>query len=198
MKGRPYISCPLSAALAAKNFGFKFIVYPTPEQINEYDSVEPWDWLHTCHDNFCLEVCHIEDAISYIKEASTNKIYIAEESLPLLEPMVWQDVVAVETHRNNGKEKYGLLSNKTGMSVCVGGMIISRDHIVRLKIIQRNGKPFPRIEYEDTQATEEDSLAAFRMRILRRCSPMVTPQEYMKALDDRDYTHPESEAAGDI
>ena len=41
----------------------------------------------------------------------------------------------------------------------------------------------------------EESLSDFRTRYLRRCSPNVTPQEYMMALDDLEYVHPESEAA---
>lgn len=42
---------------------------------------------------------------------------------------------------------------------------------------------------------DEECLGCFRQRQLRRCSPDVTPQEYLHALDNRDYVHPDSEAA---
>lgn len=47
----------------------------------------------------------------------------------------------------------------------------------------------------DDELPVDESLQDFRARILSRCSPDVTPQEYMKALDDREYIHPDSEAA---
>ncbi len=40
----------------------------------------------------------------------------------------------------------------------------------------------------------EETLSERRERVLMRCSEMVTPDEYVKALGDLSYVHPESKA----
>lgn len=135
MKTKPYISCPLQAALAAKNFGFSYTIYPTKEQIDEYDSSEPWDWLYSCHESY-HDCCHIEDAIAYIEEASSHKIYIAEESLPLLAPMVGDLVMTKKRECPACESDYIEVSQYT-----------DKDNIKT--IIRRNNKAFPDISYEN-------------------------------------------------
>lgn len=50
-------------------------------------------------------------------------------------------------------------------------------------------------EVEMFPVPEEPTLEEFREETLDRCSVLVTPKEYMKAIDDRDYIHPQSKRA---
>lgn len=79
---RYYYDDPLAAAWMAKHFGMKFQVFPTPEQIAEYESDQPWDWEET----YCFpDVEMIRDCLKAIENAS-NIICVHPASLHLLKP----------------------------------------------------------------------------------------------------------------
>lgn len=133
-----YIECPLEAALAAKNFGMKFYV-----RFPKYNC--PFSGV-------CMEgddVCDVESAIKYIEESlNSYKIYLCEESLPLLEPME-DDIVSFFNHRNN--RIYGtVLNTERKLRIHISSELRWKSTTRDLKIIQRNGKPFPIIQYEES------------------------------------------------
>lgn len=129
MTNKPYISCPLSAALAAKNFGFKFV--------NRHTESDP---------NNGVDYGGMMDGLSSIHHSLWAKpLYIHDDSLPLLQPMVG-DLIAykgepmiVESIETPDPPSY----------------IVYYDHLPKklnsdVVIIQRNGLPFPKIQYEES------------------------------------------------
>lgn len=126
---RAYIDCPLEAALATKNFGFKFDVW------SYYSST-----MVVQNSNYIYEIANIVDG--------DERCFVAPESLPLLDPVVGDVVI-----------------NPDGMvaTIMIDGLVghqYAANYGVALKnaiewvgtcasIIQRNGKPFPAIKYEE-------------------------------------------------
>lgn len=122
MTNKPYISCALEAALAAKNHGFKFIDKETCSEEREY--IITYELI--------LEGGDFHRPL--------NKYYIAEESLPLLEPLNddWGVInTLVDYERCDTVEIY----------VCAKYDLNVRGNF---QIIWRNGLPFPKVQYEES------------------------------------------------
>lgn len=134
---RAYISCPLEAALAAKNHGFEFFV-----KFPNYDC--PYEVV-------CMEdddICDVESALKYIDRSFKDyKIYIADESLPLLDPKLG-DLVK-QFGRSAADCIYNLREDICGKKTFIWQTGEYNFYSSIEKIIQRNGKPFPTIQYED-------------------------------------------------
>lgn len=69
--------------LMAREFGVRFICYPTKEQIAEYETDSPYDWLHSCPLN-AYEINTIEDALDWIDEAS-GRVYVHPDDYHIFE-----------------------------------------------------------------------------------------------------------------
>ena len=151
MKNRPYIECPLSAALAAKNFGFKFIV---PRELMAYDN--QYDINNKDMNGFKY---NWNDPINYVKLHNVQDIdsswtdvkwrkmvyFIAPESLPLLNPMVGDLIEFIFA-----EQPYEIVK-EDGNSLRDKHLSFAR-HKIRegtAIVIQRNNKPFPEIHYEN-------------------------------------------------
>jgi hypothetical protein len=127
-KPRAYISCPLEAALAAKNFGFEY-------DHDDYGRISPDDFFHELPE---LSSIHLD-----------GNFYIAPESLPLLYPLVgdlvWHDEYFIwkreQTKQYIDAHFFGLDTDGNRLSPFCGTS----------RIIQRNNKPFPAIQYEDVE-----------------------------------------------
>lgn len=149
-----FIKCPFEAIAAMQNFGFKLVT-----DFGHYRC----DYGDTCSldDDDCL--IDIESAIDYIKKVSPKKIYIADESLPLLEPMVGDYVIVLDESwgvesgqvcRITYNEQTGNLwidcFTRDFQVFGPDGIYYKKiDETITIKaIILRNGKPFPTIQYE--------------------------------------------------
>ena len=134
MTRRAYIDCPLSAALAAKNHGFKFVNKGGDELVlvqemsgrhvfqkwtDAYFSGKPYRQL--------IDFC--------------GDYYIDGESLPLLEPMVGDLLHGYHDNPKLYNPSFFILPEDFNIK-CYGW---------EFKIIQRNNHPFPTIQYEDAQ-----------------------------------------------
>lgn len=112
MTRRAFIRCPLEAALAVKNFGFKFIT-------NGDSLLIPDEYIY-------------EEAGNYLCYGKSKR-YISPDSLPLLEP-----------------KKDDLYAHD-----CACGWLTTSPSVDWLRqlghfrIIQRDGKPFPKVEWEE-------------------------------------------------
>jgi hypothetical protein len=119
----PYISCALGAALAAKNFNFLLIDESAPRYVHN-------NWMD------------IIDSASDRCWAVFPKFYIADESLPLLEPQDWD--LGIDKNGRLcvfGLEKWNILRTDADQR----GIFV----IDPVSIIFRNFMPFPKIEWEE-------------------------------------------------
>lgn len=143
MKTKPYIKCPLEAALAAKNFGFKFK--------DENNRTMKW----AKREGLIVMGCNGWNEVSL--NDSRTKYYIAAESLPLLEPMVG-DIIFGRAVVSWSGTKYDYCDRieeiddqcytlQSGPEITRGEYLDDGDESFR--IIQRNNKPFPEIHYEN-------------------------------------------------
>lgn len=133
MTKRPYISCPLEAALAIQNHGFCFVDihgerYGTPSMVIHF----------------------------YYNKPRPQRHLIAPESLPLLEPMDgdWVSANDMCYRKRTSKDGQFTIYEICGYSTRDGYRFPKNEHCESqflnvMKIIHRNGKPFPTIQYED-------------------------------------------------
>lgn len=121
---RYYIECPLEAALAAKNFGFRFDADWSEGLNKQMGGLSGADYLFFIHmiQSRCL--LDIEDI----------KYYIRPDSLPLLDFKIY-DI---------GLDRKGMPGSFNGVSWVSEDWM--HDPVI---IIQRNGKPFPQIKQEE-------------------------------------------------
>lgn len=148
MTNKPYIACALEAALAAKNHGFKYGIKHNGKII--YDCMSEWnpptdEWK---------PMDDVDDILEY-----DGICYIHPESLLLLEPMVGDIVIAYDIPHT----KY-LISADYENAIINSVHAYEKDHILQIqrekmdivmmmpnwRIIQRNGLPFPKIQYEES------------------------------------------------
>ena len=120
---RPYIECPLEAALAAKHHGFKFE--------NEYM-------------NRAIEV---EDFAHFTDEYYRD--HLTKESLSLLQPKIGDMYFWISGEGTPWWEYHArfIYDNDT---VELAKCALSKPEL-KSRIIQRNNQPFPKIEYEDVE-----------------------------------------------
>lgn len=133
---RPYIKCPLSAALAAKNFGFKFVDGHT-ECLRLHS-----EWM---------SVYDLSMVISHVP--GWGKFYIHNESLPLLQPVVgdlfyvgrkefpYHEVVYDDDRRADRETPFKRIFTANSWY---------RNPNIDFWIILRNGLPFPKVQYEES------------------------------------------------
>ena len=133
---RPYIKCPLEAALAFKNLGFKIV--------SKYQSSLTLMEFH--HGGYWVA----SDGIGY-----TGVLYISDESLPLLEPMVG-DICELKgnpdyDHYDTTWEvilKINDLPDPIEFETDNSGFYRGKFQECFTRIVERNGKPFPKIEQD--------------------------------------------------
>lgn len=137
MTKRPYIACPLEAALAVKNFNLKAALSNQSFNI-QFEDKSGARLDHQVVKNQMTWWYRINNE-PYLG----SEFYLREGSLPLLEPMVG-DLVEV----NRGQILYGIITDLEKNT----GFYINGTHwgSYDFKIIQRNGKQFPKIEWEET------------------------------------------------
>ncbi len=129
MTRRAYISCPLEAALAAKNFGFEFKCLA---------NIRGNDWK-IIEDILEIELDCYREVITHYQ---LSKYYIKEESLHLLEPMGGDLIYQRHNNRiNDDLDSYSVWEKN--FNTKFEGWTFT--------IIQRQGKPFPKIEWEDVE-----------------------------------------------
>ncbi len=119
MTRKAYIECPLEAALAAKNFEFKLLYGVGTDEPDQ--------------------VATNEDFAAHYLDESEVYYWIAPESLPLLEPIVGDLLHGSHDNRKLYNDSYFVLPEDFNLQ-CYGWTF---------KIIQRNNKPFPTIQYAE-------------------------------------------------
>ena len=138
MKGKPYIACPLEAALAAKNFGFRFI----DKQIGAI---------------FLSDLIMLIAGTHQLQTKAIPRLYIFSGDIHLLDPMVGD---LCELKGNPEYDHYDLTwelilkkydMHPHGVEFDTENSSFYRGKLQGLlnRIIQRNRKPFPEIHYEN-------------------------------------------------
>ena len=129
-----FVRCALEAALAHKNFGMRFFF--------RYENGE--DLAIRGYDNF----------FAYANTSLDIKYYLADESLPLLDPqsddIMMHYVEYVAGYGGVNEKEYYLTWKETKPYYDGTEKPLPEFHpLAEPIIIRRNGKPFPTIEYED-------------------------------------------------